>query len=95
MDADAPEGGWCTVLPRVSNTEYDISHRGADLFILLRDEGRPNSELLVAPASDPTSTMVHLPLPAARQMPIASSLPVTACCLLHTHRLLRIACRCP
>lgn len=60
LSADEPEGAWKIVLPRKTDTEYDISHRGNDLFILLRDQHRQNSELLVAPVSDPTSTTVSI-----------------------------------
>lgn len=46
------------VLPRKTDVEYEVVHRGDHLFILLRDPERPNSELLVAPVSDPTKTTV-------------------------------------
>ena len=46
------------VLPRKTDVEYEVVHRGDHLFILLRDPARPNSELLVAPVSDPTRTTV-------------------------------------
>lgn len=59
LDADAPEGEWRVVLPRQSDVEYDISHRGDHLFVLLRDTERPNSELLIAPLADPSSTKVR------------------------------------
>ncbi len=59
LAADAPRGDWRVVLPRVSDVEYDISHRGDHLFVLLRDAERQNSELLVAPLADPTATKVH------------------------------------
>ena len=50
------------VLPRKIDVEYEVVHRGDHLFILLRDPERPNSELLVAPVSDPTKTTVSLSL---------------------------------
>ncbi len=58
LDAGDPNGKWRVVLPRMSDVEYDISHRGDHLFILLRDAERQNSELLVAPVADPTNTKV-------------------------------------
>ena len=58
LDADNPRGEFRVVLPRKTDVEYDISHRGDHLFLLLRDPERPNSELLVAPVSDPTNTTV-------------------------------------
>ena len=48
------------VLPRRTDVEYEVVHRGDHLFTLLRDLERPNSELLVAPVSDPTKTTVSL-----------------------------------
>ena len=32
---------------------------GTHLFILIRDQARPNQELLVAPVADPTATKVR------------------------------------
>ncbi|CAL8468613.1 g8153 [Coccomyxa elongata] len=61
LDAGDPNGKWHVVLPRKSDVEYDMSHRGDHLFILLRDAERQNSELLVAPVADPTNTKVLLP----------------------------------
>lgn len=58
LDADEPQGDWRVVLPRVNDVEYEVDHRGSHFFITLRDEKRPNSELLVAPVVDPTQTTV-------------------------------------
>ncbi len=66
LDADTPRGEFAVVLPRKTDVEYDISHRGDHLFLLLRDPERPNSELLVAPVSDPTATTVRCMLCALR-----------------------------
>jgi oligopeptidase B len=60
LDADKPEGSWRVVLPRQTDVEYDVSHRGDELFILLRDKQRQNSELLVAPVADPSNTRVDV-----------------------------------
>jgi len=60
LSADEPEGEWKVILPRVNNVEYDIRHRGDHFFIEIRDEDRPNSEVLVVPVSDPTQTKVTL-----------------------------------
>ncbi len=60
LSADEPEGEWKVILPRVNNVEYDIRHRGDHFFIEIRDEDRPNSEVLVVPVSDPTQTKVLL-----------------------------------
>lgn len=56
--ADQPQGEWQVVLPRKNEVEYDIKHRGDHFFIEIRDSDRPNSEILVAPVSDPTQTKV-------------------------------------
>lgn len=42
----------------MNNVEYDVRHRGDHFFIEIRDQDRPNSEVLVAPVSDPTQTKV-------------------------------------
>ena len=42
----------------MNNVEYDVKHRGDHFFIEIRDDDRPNSEVLVAPVSDPTQTKV-------------------------------------
>ncbi|PRW44843.1 prolyl endopeptidase-like isoform A [Chlorella sorokiniana] len=61
MSADEPRGEWKLVLPRTHETEYSVEDRGDHLFITIRDQARPNSELLVASISDPTATKVLLP----------------------------------
>ena len=59
LDADAPTGEFREVLPRKTDVEYEVSHRGDHLFLLLRTPQKPNSELLVAPVADPTRTTVR------------------------------------
>ena len=61
LKSDDPKGEWKLVLPRIEDVEYSVDDRGDQLFITIRDEARPNSEVLVAPASDPTATTVLLP----------------------------------
>ena len=51
------------VLPRKTNVESDVHNRQNHIFITIRDEQRFNSELLVAPLSDPTQTKVTLENP--------------------------------
>lgn len=53
LSADTPLGDWTVVRPRENEVEYSVSHRGDSFFITIRDEARPNSELLVAPQADP------------------------------------------
>lgn len=61
LKADDPMGEWQVVLPRVNDVEYSVDDRGDQLFITLRDASRPNSELLVAPISDPSSLTPLIP----------------------------------
>ncbi|PSC70317.1 Protease 2 [Micractinium conductrix] len=61
LSADDPTGEWRLVMPRQNETEYSVEDRGDHLFITVRDQERPNSELLVAPIADPTATKVMLP----------------------------------
>lgn len=61
LRADNPTGEWHVVLPRTHEVEYDVEDRGEHLYITVRDQARPNSELLVAPVADPTAASVLLP----------------------------------
>ncbi len=61
LSADNPMGAWSIVLPRKENVEYSVDDRGEQLFITIRDTERPNSEVLVAPISDPTAAKVIVP----------------------------------
>jgi oligopeptidase B len=61
LAADNPTGEWQIVLPRKENVEYSVDDRGDQLFITIRDTERPNSEVLVAPISDPSAATVVLP----------------------------------
>lgn len=61
LDAATPEGEWKVLLPRQDDVEYSASHRGDHFFINIRDKDRPNSEILVAPMSDPTAATVLVP----------------------------------
>ena len=58
VSAEEPDGVIKAILPRKANVEYNVCHRQDHIFITIRDEQRPNSELLVAPLSDPTQTKV-------------------------------------
>ncbi|KAL3150392.1 hypothetical protein ABBQ32_000231 [Trebouxia sp. C0010 RCD-2024] len=61
LSAYNPMGEWKVVLPRENGVEYDIKHRGDHFFVEIRDTDRPNSEILVAPVSNPTQTKVLIP----------------------------------
>ena len=71
------------ILPRKTDVEYEVVHRGDHLFILLRDPERPNSELLVAPVSDPTKTSVssHLATLTYTRMLFQASTSTTWPCM--------------
>lgn len=61
LPAGEPTGEWRVVLPRAHEVEYSVDDRGDHLFITIRDEARPNSEVLVAPLASPGATAVLLP----------------------------------
>ena len=53
--------------------EYSAEHRGDHFFITLRDEAHPNSQLLVAPVSQPSDTKASmLTLAAEAALPSAN-----------------------
>ena len=62
LPADQPDAEWKVILPRKNGIEYDVRHRGDHFFIEIRDEDRPNSEVLIAPVADPTNAQVILQL---------------------------------
>lgn len=61
LPASNPTGEWRVVLPRKNEVEYSVDTRGDQLFITIREQDKPNSELRVAPLSDPTATVTLLP----------------------------------
>ena len=58
LAAEAPESKLKVIIPRKKNVAYNVHHRQNHIFIVIRDEQRFNSELLVAPLSDPSQTQV-------------------------------------
>ncbi|KAK9861055.1 hypothetical protein WJX84_010598, partial [Apatococcus fuscideae] len=60
LPSDTPDGALKVIMPRKKNVSYGVHHRQNHIFIAIRDEQRFNSELLVAPLSDPTQTQVLL-----------------------------------
>jgi oligopeptidase B len=56
--ADKPDSEFRVVLPRQQDVEYSASHRGAHLYMVVREKDKPNSELRVAPVEDPTAQQV-------------------------------------
>ncbi|GAQ79408.1 Prolyl oligopeptidase family protein [Klebsormidium nitens] len=67
LDADKPEGELQMLTPRVQNVEVNVTHSGGHFLITRRSEELFNSELLVAPVTDPTASRTLLPHdPSAR-----------------------------
>ena len=60
LPADQPHGNFKTILPRQQDVEYSAAHRGDHFIITIRDDKRPNSEVLVAPMADPTKTKARI-----------------------------------
>jgi oligopeptidase B len=53
IKADHPKGRFATLLPRVQETEYDVTHRGVSWFIRT-NEGAKTFRLIEAPVKDPS-----------------------------------------
>ena len=52
LPADAPEGEWTLVAPRVPDQEYDVDHHGESFYVRVNDTGR-NFRLVTAPVTSP------------------------------------------
>ncbi|HSB60175.1 MAG TPA: oligopeptidase B, partial [Vicinamibacteria bacterium] len=52
LPADAPEGEWTLVAPRVQDQEYDLDHHGESFYLRVNDTGR-NFRLVRAPVTSP------------------------------------------
>jgi oligopeptidase B len=52
LPADRPTDEWRLVAPRVPDQEYEVDHRGDDLYLRVNDTGR-NFRLVKAPVADP------------------------------------------
>lgn len=53
LPARTPTARWVLVSARVPDREYDVDHRGSDLYIRVNDRGR-NFRLVKAPVTDPS-----------------------------------------
>jgi oligopeptidase B len=53
IKADHPKGRFATLLPRVQETEYDVTHHG-DSWFIRTNEGAKTFKLVEAPVKDPT-----------------------------------------
>ena len=49
LNADTPDGIFRPVLARKHDVEYSVDHRGQQLLVTIRDENRPNQEVLAIP----------------------------------------------
>lgn len=56
LPSNTPTAPWQLVLPRQNNVEYSVDDRGDEFIITIRDSSRPNSEVLVAPMSNPSAS---------------------------------------
>ncbi|CAD7697011.1 unnamed protein product [Ostreobium quekettii] len=61
LDAGAPTGSWSVLLPRTPNVEYTAKHRDGYFYCDIRDERRPNSELIVMAVGRPDQQKVLIP----------------------------------
>lgn len=61
LDVSKTEDGLVALTPRLSGIDTSVSHRGNHFFIKRRSDEFYNSELLVCPINDPSSTTVLLP----------------------------------
>ena len=62
LRADAPDGAWTTIAPRVQNREYYLDHRGDRFWIRVNDTGR-NYRLVTAPVDTPGPAHWHEVVP--------------------------------
>jgi oligopeptidase B len=53
IPADNPNAAWKTILPRQTDHEYDVDHRG-DLFYIRTNKGAKNFRVVTAPVADPS-----------------------------------------
>lgn len=53
LEADRPEGGFRSVLPREKGHKYDVDHREG-LFYIRTNKGARNFRMVTAPAADPS-----------------------------------------
>jgi oligopeptidase B len=58
LPADAPNGTWTTIAPRVQDREYYVDHRGDRFWIRANDTGR-NFRLVTAPVASPGPANWH------------------------------------
>jgi oligopeptidase B len=52
LPSERPHDEWRLVAPRVPEQEYEVDHRGSELFLRVNDEGR-NFRVVRAPVADP------------------------------------------
>ncbi len=71
LRADDPRGEFRVALPRVQDTEYDLTHRGDSFFIRTNDGGR-TFRVVEAPVADPSKPQWKEILPARPNVTVES-----------------------
>ncbi|CAG9465300.1 unnamed protein product [Pedinophyceae sp. YPF-701] len=61
VPADRPLEEPKIVMEKKQDVEYDVRHRGGEFWVVVRDEQRPNSEVVVMPMGDPSKAKVAVP----------------------------------
>jgi oligopeptidase B len=71
LDADHPIGQFRVLLPRVQETEYDVTHHG-DSFFIRTNDGAKTFRVVQAPVKDPSKAHWKEILPARSQTTVES-----------------------
>jgi oligopeptidase B len=71
IKADRPKGKFATLLPRIQETEYDVTHHGDSWFIRTND-GAKTFRLIEAPVKDPSRANWKEVMPARPEATIES-----------------------
>jgi oligopeptidase B len=71
LDADHPKGQFRVLLPRVQETEYDVTHHG-DSFFIRTNDGAKTFRVVQAPVKDPSKAHWKEILPARSQTTVES-----------------------
>ncbi len=71
LDASHPGGQFRVLLPRVQETEYDVSHHG-DSFFIRTNDGAKTFRVIQAPVKDPSKANWKEILPARTQVTVES-----------------------
>jgi oligopeptidase B len=72
VSADRPKGKFQVVLPRVQETEYDLTHHG-DSFFIRTNDGAKTFRVVEAPVKDPSKANWKEVLPARESVTVESA----------------------